>query len=140
MANTPDQGKLMNQLGKILGPNAAGMLDKLMNSPIGEHMQSWIGQGGNQRITADQVTEALGRDHLSQIASHTGTTLQQAAQTVADKLPHLLDQLSPEGHLPDPQTIKANTAAGARQGQATPADMAGSQPGATPRRTTPPPM
>jgi len=140
MANTPDQGKLMNQLGKILGPNAAGMLDKLMNSPIGEHMQSWIGQGGNQSVTPDQVSQALGQDHMSKIADQTGTTPQQAAQNISAKLPNVVDQLSPDGQLPDPQTIQANTASGAgRQTQPQGQNMAGSQQTRDPR-TNPPPL
>jgi uncharacterized protein YidB (DUF937 family) len=110
MADSPDFGKMRKQLTDTVGNSVTDVLAKLKDSGIAEQVQSWIGKGENKPVTADQVSQALGPDHLDKIARQTGKTPQQAAQTMADKLPTMVDKLSPDGHLPDPQSIKANMA------------------------------
>ena len=111
MADTPDLGKLWKQLTDTVGGSVTDVFAKLKNSGIADQVQSWIGKGENKPVTADQVTQALGQDHMDRIAQKTGTTPEQAAQNMATKLPGMVDKLTPDGRLPDPQTIKSNMAA-----------------------------
>ncbi|GAA2007741.1 YidB family protein [Catenulispora subtropica] len=137
MADTPDLGKMWKQLTDTVGNGVSDVFTKLKNSSIADQVQSWIGKGENKPVTADQVSEALGPDRMDKIAKQTGKTPEQAAQTMADKLPGMVDKLSPDGHLPDPQTIKANM-----PGMPTPATAgasasaaSGAGPAEPPRRT-----
>lgn len=114
MADTPDLGKLWKQLTENIGGGVGGALEKLKNSSIGEQVQSWIGKGENKPVNADQVTQAIGKDKMEKIAQQTGTTPEQAAQTMADKLPGMVDKMTPDGRLPDPQSIKNNVAGASR--------------------------
>lgn len=141
MADTPDLGKLWKQLTDTVGGGVSDVFTKLKDSSIGEQVQSWIGKGENKPVTADQLTEALGPDHLDKIAQQTGTTPERAAQTMAARLPGMVDKLTPDGQLPDPQSIRANTARAATT-RGTPADTAGTKAttrGATPSSQPPPP-
>lgn len=63
-------------------------------------MQSRIGTGANQRVSPDALSAALGPDLMVQLAQHMGSNQQQAAGTLADLLPDLIDQLTPKGQLP----------------------------------------
>jgi uncharacterized protein YidB (DUF937 family) len=110
MNETSDIGKMFSQLTSSIGGGVTDMFNKLKNSSIGEQFQSWIGKGENKPVTADQVTDALGPDALNKMAEKTGTTPEQAAQNVAQKLPGMVDKITPDGQLPDAQTIKANLA------------------------------
>src|SRR5260221_8095722 len=110
MNETPDFGKMLSQLTNTIGSGATDMFNKLKDSSIGEQFQSWIGKGENKPVTADQVTEALGADQINKIAEKTGTTPEQAAQNMAQKLPGMVDKITPDGQLPDAQTIKDNLA------------------------------
>ena len=130
MNETPDIGKMFGQLASSIGGGVSDMFNKLKDSSIGEQFQSWIGKGENKPVTADQVTEALGPDAMSKIAEKTGTTPEQAAQNVAQKLPGMVDKITPDGQLPDAQTIKdnmANAAAAKKKASA----MGGSMPAGT---------
>jgi len=110
-------GKTTNQVKKIVGSDIGGLFNKLKNSSISEQFQSWIGKGENKPVNADQVTQAIGQDKMEKIAQQTGTTPEQAAQTMAEKLPGMVDKMTPDGHLPDPHSIKDNVAsAGAGAG------------------------
>ncbi|MBS2537974.1 DUF937 domain-containing protein, partial [Catenulispora sp. NF23] len=110
MADTPDLGKLWKQLTDNVGGGMSEALDKLKKSSIGEQVQSWIGKGENKPVNADQVTQAIGQDQMEQIAQQAGTTPEQAAQAMADKLPGMVDKMTPDGQLPNPQSIKDNVA------------------------------
>lgn len=90
-------GKMMGQLKSMLGNDAGGALDKIKNSGLSEHFKSWVGKGENKPVTADQVTQALGNEQIAKIADQTGTSQQQAAQNIADKLPGMVDKMTPEG-------------------------------------------
>jgi len=133
MNETPDIGKMFSQLTSSIGSGVSDMFNKLKDSSIGEQFQSWIGKGENQPVTADQVTEALGPDAMNKIAEKTGTTPEQAAENVAQKLPGMVDKITPDGQLPDPATIKANlsNAASAAKGQMS--NAAGSISGSMPK-------
>ncbi|NUP53856.1 MAG: DUF937 domain-containing protein [Catenulispora sp.] len=135
MVDTSDLSKLWNQLTDTVGTSVTEVFTKLKNSSISEQVQSWIGKGENKPVTPDQVTQALGPDHMNKIAQQTGTTPDQAAQTMATKLPTMVDKLTPDGHLPDPQTIKSNMSTP----KPTPATAAAASTPAAQRATQPTP-
>lgn len=113
MADTPDLGKLWKHLTDNAGGGMSEALEKLKSSAIGEQVQSWIGKGENKPVNANQVTQAIGQDKMEKIAQQAGTTPEQAAQTMADKLPGMVDKMTPDGQLPNPQSIKENVAGAA---------------------------
>lgn len=147
MAETPDLGKLWKQLTDNIGGGMSGALEKLKKSSIGEQVQSWIGKGENKPVNAEQMTQAIGKERMEQIAQQTGTTPEQAAQMMADKLPGMVDKMTPDGQMPAPQSIKQNVAgaAGKAAGAATGAGaaaggMGGGQQQPPRSNPNPPPM
>ena len=88
-------GALMNNAGGL-----SGILGKLQQGGLGEAAQSWVGTGANQPVSADALGGALGPDLMGMIAKQLGGSEQQAAGTMADILPGLIDQLTPQGQLP----------------------------------------
>lgn len=88
-------GTLINNAGGL-----QGILAKLQQGGLGEAVQSWVGTGANQPVSADQIGGALGSDLMGVLAQQLGGNTQQAAGTLADLLPGLIDQLTPQGRLP----------------------------------------
>ena len=84
-------GALMNNAGGL-----SGILGKLQQGGLGDAAASWVGTGANQPVSAD----ALGPDLMGMIAKQLGGNQQQAAGTMADLLPGLIDQLTPQGQVP----------------------------------------
>lgn len=77
-----------------------GLLAKLQQAGLGEAVQSWIGTGANLPVSADQIGQALGPNLLGLLAQQLGGNPQQAAGTLAEVLPGLMDRLTPQGQLP----------------------------------------
>ena len=86
---------LMNNAGGL-----SGILAKLQQGGLGDAAQSWVGTGANQPVSPDALGGALGPDLMGMIARQLGGNQQQAAGTLADLLPGLIDQLTPQGRLP----------------------------------------
>jgi uncharacterized protein YidB (DUF937 family) len=146
MADTPDLGKIWKHLTDNVGGGMSEALEKLKKSSIGEQVQSWIGKGENKPVNADQVTQAIGQDRMEKIAQQAGTTPEQAAQAMADKLPGMVDKMTPDGQLPNPQSIEDNAAGAAQSNPAGAAKSAmgnatsGAQPQPAGGNPNPPPM
>ncbi len=86
---------LLNEEGGL-----TGLIQKFQAGGLGEIIQSWIGSGANLPISGDQLSSVLGGDLMGKLAGQMGTGQDQAAGTLADVLPGLVDQLSPEGGVP----------------------------------------
>ncbi|MFW5330430.1 YidB family protein [Hydrogenophaga sp. ZJX-1] len=82
------------------GGGLSGILAKLQQGGLGDAAASWVGTGANQPVSADALGGALGPDLMGMIARQLGGNQQQAAGTLADLLPGLIDQLTPQGRLP----------------------------------------
>ena len=96
-------GDLMGGLQALLGKAGGlqGLLAQLQQSGLDDQVKSWIGSGENKQVSAQQIQQALGDDELEVVAEKAGVSKEEAASGIADKLPQLVDKLSPDGKLPD---------------------------------------
>ncbi|MCS3929382.1 uncharacterized protein YidB (DUF937 family) [Bradyrhizobium elkanii] len=92
------------RLNEVLGSNNQGGLSaivaKLQQSGFGDQVKSWLGNGQNLPISADQLRAVLGSDTVRQLAARYNIPVDQIGQILAQELPKAVDQASPEGHLP----------------------------------------
>ena len=104
-------------LGDKLGDNAGGMMEalsgltsgegldlggiteKMKASGLGDQLESFLGDGENQEMSADQVKNAFGEEGLSNVANKLGVDTDTAASQLTDILPGLLDKASSGGNL-----------------------------------------
>lgn len=105
-------------LGDKLGDNAGGLMEaisgltggsggldlgslaaKFQENGLGEQLQSWLGDGDNAPISADQVKQVFGEDQLGALASKLGGDASSAAEQLKDLIPGLLDKASSGGSL-----------------------------------------
>jgi uncharacterized protein YidB (DUF937 family) len=96
-------GDLLGGLQALLGKAGGlqGLLAQLEKSGLDDQVKSWIGTGANKQVSAQQIQDALGDDELAAVADKAGVSKEEAASGIADKLPELVDKLSPDGKLPD---------------------------------------
>jgi uncharacterized protein YidB (DUF937 family) len=91
-------------LSQVLGNGGQGGLsaigDKLQQAGLGDQVKSWIGNGQNLPITADQLQQALGSDTVKQLAAKFNIPIDQVSKILAQQLPHAVDHASPNGTLP----------------------------------------
>ncbi len=74
-----------------------GMLSQL---GLGNQVQSWIGTGENQPVSADDIQKTLGANGtLTELAQSAGVSEGEAAGGLAELLPNLINQLTPNGKI-----------------------------------------
>jgi uncharacterized protein YidB (DUF937 family) len=88
--------KMFNSSGGL-----KGMTQKLTNSGLGQHVQSWIGTGENKPVSGSQIRQAMDPDTLNNVAQQAGMTPEQASDHVAKALPEMVNQATPQGKIPD---------------------------------------
>ncbi len=102
------QGDLM---GSVMGLiNGAGglpaLLQQLQGSGLGDQVASWIGTEENQAVSGDQIKDALGADNIQQIAQQAGVEPEHASAGLAQLLPQIIDQLTPNGQVPQNELLQ----------------------------------
>jgi uncharacterized protein YidB (DUF937 family) len=92
-------------LSEVLGNGGQGgglsaIVAKLQQAGLGDQVKSWIGNGQNLPITADQLQQVLGSDTVKQLAARFNIPVDQLSKVLAQQLPTAVDHASPNGHLP----------------------------------------
>jgi uncharacterized protein YidB (DUF937 family) len=78
-----------------------GVLGKFRQGGLSQQANSWVGTGQNMNISADQLQQVFGSSTISDIASCLGVSEQQASSEMAQLLPDVINQLTPEGQVPE---------------------------------------
>ena len=103
IANQVETQALPNILSQVLAKtnlgSMGGLLQQLQQSGLGPQVASWLGSGPNMPVTADALRQALGDQHLRQLATAFGLPVDQLLAQLSQHLPATVDHLSPNGTL-----------------------------------------
>jgi len=114
-----DTGDIANALGGLIGNSEGGLdlsslVSGLSGNGLGDIVGSWLGGGENASISADQVTDLLGADKISEFASNLGLSEDSAKNALADALPQVVDQATTgEGSMVEDLLAQVGGASGA---------------------------
>jgi uncharacterized protein YidB (DUF937 family) len=97
---------LLPMLGSLL---ASGGLNKILNGfrqqGLSSEADSWVGTGSNEQVSGAQVREVIDDAEIARIAQRLGVSEDEAATAIAAVLPTLVDRASPDGQLPDEESL-----------------------------------
>jgi len=105
-------GGLGGTLGGLLAGGAAGsvlsgglsdLLNQFQQSGHSDTANSWVGNGPNKSISANDLANALGADKINELMSQSGLSRDDLLQGLSEHLPEVINQLDPEGRLPSEQ-------------------------------------
>ena len=95
-----DASQAGSALEGLLGGGGIGdLVGKLKESGLAEQAQSWLGDGENAAVSAAQITEALDVEQIKGFADKLGIDQGNAAETISNLLPGLVDKASSHGEL-----------------------------------------
>jgi uncharacterized protein YidB (DUF937 family) len=77
-----------------------GLVSQFEQQGMGNVVQSWIGNGSNLPISAEQLQQVLGNDKVAALAQKFGIEPQELMQKLAAALPKAVDQMTPGGTIP----------------------------------------
>jgi uncharacterized protein YidB (DUF937 family) len=108
------QGNLGGMLGGLLAGGAAGsvlsgglndLLKQFQDAGHGDTANSWVGPGSNKQITSNDLASALGADQINTLTAQTGLSRNELLDGLAQELPNIIHQLTPDGRVPNEQEV-----------------------------------
>ena len=95
----------MSALTDLLGAGESFDLGNVVSQLSGagggtaSKLSSWLGDGNNESMSAEELESAIGADKLNEFASRMGVESQEAKNGLAELLPNLIDKGSQGGNL-----------------------------------------
>jgi uncharacterized protein YidB (DUF937 family) len=84
----------------------AALASAFQSQGLGSVIDSWVGTGQNQSISASKLAGLLGNDTISQFAQKAGLGVADAGPALAAVLPSLIDKLTPQGRVPEESSLE----------------------------------
>ncbi len=107
LANAGTQGGHGDMLDAVMGiinspqiGGIQGLVTLFQNKGLGDAAASWIGTGHNLPVSAEQIQQVLGNEHIEAAAQKLGISTTDAAQGLSTLLPQIIDHLTPNGSVP----------------------------------------
>jgi uncharacterized protein YidB (DUF937 family) len=72
----------------------------MQQAGAGPQGHSWVGTGQNVPISPDMLSQIFGQGQIDDIARQLGVSHEEAAGTVAQALPEVVDRMTPTGSIP----------------------------------------
>jgi uncharacterized protein YidB (DUF937 family) len=82
------------------GGGLADVVSAFNKAGLGDVMASWVGGGPNKPVDPGALANVLGPDVLGQFAQKAGIGSHQAGSVLAHILPELVNQMTPQGQVP----------------------------------------
>jgi len=76
-----------------------GILDKFKESGLGDAAASWVGNGENFPISAEQISSVFGSGHIADMAEKFGISPEVLSSQIAENLPNLINKMTPNGEI-----------------------------------------
>jgi uncharacterized protein YidB (DUF937 family) len=92
-------GLISAMLAKTGLGDLQGIVSKLEAAGFSDQVRSWLGDGANLPISAEQLRTALGNEQVQQIARQLNLPIDDAMKFLAEHVPNAVDQASPNGSL-----------------------------------------
>lgn len=102
-----DSGAASSALDDLVGGSGGFDLGDIVGQFTGSggdlasKAKSWLGDGGNEPVSADQIQDAIGSDKIEAFAKKLGIGREEASSGLSQVLPELIDKSSKGGNLLD---------------------------------------
>jgi uncharacterized protein YidB (DUF937 family) len=102
--NKSKAGKLAKGLVKSFG---GGGLADLLTKFDKKKSDSWVSTGDNESLSGQEVQEALGPAQLEELAREADMTPEEASEQLAAVIPEAINQVTPEGQIPEESNLES---------------------------------
>ncbi len=79
----------------------SGLVQQFHDKGLGDVVSSWVGNGQNLPISAEQIQSVLNNEHVKAFAARAGISPEVASAKIAELLPTIVNQLTPNGQVPE---------------------------------------
>ena len=88
-----------------MGGGLGSLLSQFQNAGLGHVAQSWVSNGPNAPVSPEQLQNVFGRQQVQNMAQQAGMQPGDFLSQLSQHLPNAVDKMTPEGRLPEGETI-----------------------------------
>lgn len=100
------------------GPTAKGVVGALLTGGLmdlvhqfrgagkGDAAESWISRGPNQSVSPSDLSKVLTEEQVAFLTERTGLSRQELLAGLSQRLPQVVDELTPEGRVPTAEEMQ----------------------------------
>jgi uncharacterized protein YidB (DUF937 family) len=88
-----------------LSGGVGALLSQFERAGQGDQAKSWVGTGPNKEISEQDIAKGIGEDDLNALSEHTGLERGDLLSAISRELPNVVDQLTPQGRVPEPHEL-----------------------------------
>jgi uncharacterized protein YidB (DUF937 family) len=77
------------------------VLERFRNKGYSQQAASWVSTGDNEALAPQAVADVVGMDELSRLSQQLGVSQEEVSSGMAQILPEVVNQLTPQGDVPD---------------------------------------
>ena len=78
-----------------------GVLERFQNKGYSQQAASWVSSGTNEELPPQAVSDVVGPEELSRLSQHLGVSQEDVSSGMAQILPEMMNQLTPQGRVPE---------------------------------------
>jgi uncharacterized protein YidB (DUF937 family) len=87
-------------MGALLTGGLMDVVAQFRGAGKGAAVDSWVARGANAPVSPAELSTNLSEDQISFLMQRTGMTREALLAGLSDRLPKVVDELTPEGRLP----------------------------------------
>lgn len=99
-----DTGAIMSALSGLSGNGGldiSSLIGSMQGGGMETMLQSWLGDGGNEAISGNQISNLLGSEKITAFAAQLGISEEEAVGGLQEAMPQMVDKASSGGSLLD---------------------------------------
>ncbi|MDB5930033.1 MAG: hypothetical protein JWR60_1740 [Polaromonas sp.] len=77
------------------------VLERFQQKGYSQQAASWVSTGDNEELAPEAIHDVVGMDELSRLSQQLGVSHEEVSSGMAQILPQMMNQLTPEGAVPD---------------------------------------
>ena len=82
------------------GKGLQGIVSTMQSNGKGQQVKSWIGNGRNMPVSGTDIKNMVDPQVVGRMARQQGMSPDELCDHIAEALPHLVDQATPNGQVP----------------------------------------
>jgi len=99
------------------GPTSKGMIGALLTGGLmdvvnqfrgagkSDQVDSWVARGANKPVTPNELSAVLSENQIAFLMQRTGMSRQELLAGLSERLPKVVDELTPDGRLPTQEEL-----------------------------------
>jgi uncharacterized protein YidB (DUF937 family) len=93
-------------IGALLTGGMMDLVRQFRGADKGEAADSWIARGPNKTVSSTDLSKVLTEEQVTYLTRRTGLSREELLKGLSERLPQVVDELTPEGRLPTAEEVQ----------------------------------